>query len=263
MPINNPTGGSGGVPSAHASSHLPAGTDEIDWDGTIHQAGTLAARPAAAPANAGSLYAASDNGNLYRSDGATWTLISSSGGGGSIVAAEAGATVVAAATTFNFTTGLDVADAGGGQANVSVDKSELGLAPADITGFDESAQDAVGAMAADTISLDLSYVDATPALSGTVLPAGLRIPVVTKSSDYTAVLTDDTILVTGDTTITLPTAVGNTGKQFTIKKVDATTNIATVTTTSSQTIDGESYYTLNDPYEGMKFISDGANWSIV
>jgi hypothetical protein len=44
------------------------------WSGSVHQAGTLAARPAAGADNNGFLYFATDvsGGTLYRSDGTTW-----------------------------------------------------------------------------------------------------------------------------------------------------------------------------------------------
>lgn len=64
------------APIAHAASHLGGGSDAISW-GTIHQYGTLAARPAAASSNTGYLYFATDDqgGTLYRSSGSTWNQI--------------------------------------------------------------------------------------------------------------------------------------------------------------------------------------------
>lgn len=69
------------TPGAHAPTHLPAGSDPLLWGTTagIHGVGTLAARPAAAAANANLLYFATDDapgGRLYRSNGAVWTAIS-------------------------------------------------------------------------------------------------------------------------------------------------------------------------------------------
>jgi hypothetical protein len=46
--------------------------------------------------------------------------------------------------------------------------------PGGVPYTDEMAQDAVGAMLLDTASVDLAYVDATPSLSATVLPAGVN-----------------------------------------------------------------------------------------
>jgi hypothetical protein len=88
---------------------------------------------------------------------------------------------------------------------------------------------------------------------------------VTKTANYTATAADETILVNaaGLVTITLPTAVGITGKIYTIKKVDATSYATTVATTSSQTIDGLSTFPLPNQWGGVNVQSDGANWVIV
>jgi hypothetical protein len=63
------------TPTAHESSHLPGGSDAIDWTGTIHPSGTHAARPAAAAANAGALYYETDTTDLFRSTGSAWTQV--------------------------------------------------------------------------------------------------------------------------------------------------------------------------------------------
>ena len=88
----------------------------------------------------------------------------------------------------------------------------------------------------------------------------------TKTSAYTVTSTDDVILA--DTTsaafsITLPTAVGIGGKVYTIKKINSGANIATVATTTSQTIDGQTSYSLSAQYSGVSVISNGANWFII
>jgi hypothetical protein len=63
------------------------------------------------------------------------------------------------------------------------------------------------------------------------------------------------------TTATLPTAVGINGKQYTVKL--AASGTATVATTSSQTIDGATTYSLSAQYKYVAVVSDGANWQIV
>ena len=73
--------------------------------------------------------------------------------------------------------------------------------------------------------------------------------------------TDYVYLVSGTTTITLPTAVGNTNL-YTIKRVG--TNTVSIATTSSQTIDGSaSPITINVQNVSLDFISDGTNWNII
>jgi len=60
----------------HASTHAPGAADPIDFT-AVHLVGTLAARPAAAAANNGLLYLATDDegGRTSRSNGATWVDI--------------------------------------------------------------------------------------------------------------------------------------------------------------------------------------------
>jgi hypothetical protein len=74
-----------------------------------------------------------------------------------------------------------------------------------------------------------------------------------------ASLTDYVYLVSGTTTLTLPTAVGN-SNLYTIKNVSGTTTIAT---TSSQTIDGSTTATLGVQYTSLSVVSDGSNWNII
>lgn len=94
----------------------------------------------------------------------------------------------------------------------------------------------------------------------------ITTPIVTKTSNYTATANDETILVnaaSGVATITLPTAVGVAGKVYTVKKIDSSTNAVTVATTSSQTIDGLTTYSLTNQYGGVNVQSDGSNWYII
>jgi hypothetical protein len=63
--------------------------------------------------------------------------------------------------------------------------------------------------------------------------------------------------------ITLPTAVGITGKTYTVKKIDSSANAVTVATTSSQTIDGTTTKPLARQYDAIAVQSDGSNWMII
>lgn len=90
--------------------------------------------------------------------------------------------------------------------------------------------------------------------------------VVTKTVDYTVTAFDEIILVdatAADTTITLPTAVGNTGRSFSIKKIDASVNIVIVEGDGTETIDGDLTRSLLLQYDYIVVISDGANWLII
>ena len=89
---------------------------------------------------------------------------------------------------------------------------------------------------------------------------GITIPATEINATYTVGTNDYLIDITGNTiTVTLPTAVGVNGKNYVIK--NRGTDVVTVETTSSQTIDGASTKSLNNN-DGIEIISDGSNWII-
>ena len=63
--------------------------------------------------------------------------------------------------------------------------------------------------------------------------------------------------------VTLPTAVGITGRMYQIKKNSTSAYTLTLGTTSSQTIDGVTSLVLTTQYNNIVVISNGANWSIL
>jgi hypothetical protein len=88
--------------------------------------------------------------------------------------------------------------------------------------------------------------------------------VVNKVADYTAVISDY-ILVSAsvaDITITLPTAVGVTGKQINITKIDSTSFDIIVDSTSSQLIIGSLTQTLSKQWSNATFVSTGSYWVV-
>jgi hypothetical protein len=98
------------------------------------------------------------------------------------------------------------------------------------------------------------------------LATNIITPLSTKTSAYTLTSTDSTILgnaTSAGFTLTLPTAVGTTGKTYVIKKIDSSTNAVTIGTTSSQTIDGNTTYALSNQWGGVTLQSDGSNWLII
>lgn len=91
--------------------------------------------------------------------------------------------------------------------------------------------------------------------------SGLTRSISSISSPTTAAsvaLTDYIFFVSGTTTLTLPTAVGNTN-EYTVKNVSGTTTVAT---TSSQTINGNLTVTILAG-SVLTLISDNANWHVV
>ena len=91
--------------------------------------------------------------------------------------------------------------------------------------------------------------------------AGSGLSVVTKTGDYTITVEDDVILANGTLTLTLPTAVGITGKCFEVKNIG--TGAVTVDADGSETIDGSLSITMFIPELSHTFRSDNVNWRIV
>ncbi len=81
------------------------------------------------------------------------------------------------------------------------------------------------------------------------------VDITLTASHYTINLT-----ATGKTA-TLPTAVGVAGRMYVVKLTASGTG--TVATTSSQTIDGSTTYSLSAQYKYVTVQSDGANWIVI
>lgn len=93
-----------------------------------------------------------------------------------------------------------------------------------------------------------------------------NLSTTSKTGAYTATDSDDVILCSasgGAFTITLPTAVGISGRVYHIKKTDSSTNAVTIAGNGSETIDGATTQTLTIQYESMSVVSDGSNWSVL
>lgn len=94
----------------------------------------------------------------------------------------------------------------------------------------------------------------------------LRVPVVSTAISYAALATDYLILANvsgGGLTVTLPTAVGVTGRLFEVKKTDSSANLVTIATTGGQTIDGSASAAIGMPQTALLCCSDGTNWEII
>ncbi len=86
------------------------------------------------------------------------------------------------------------------------------------------------------------------------------------TGNTTAATTDYTLVFTGATaaTVTLPDATGCTGRVYWIKNASTTvpTPVLTIATTSSQTLDGNAGWVLDEPNEAVRVLSSGANWYV-
>ena len=67
----------------------------------------------------------------------------------------------------------------------------------------------------------------------------------------------------GAFTVTLPTAVGITGRVYMVKKVDSSANAVTVDADGSETIDGAASYALTAQWDSVTVVSNGTNWEIL
>jgi len=123
-------------------------------------------------------------------------------------------------------------------------------------------------------SLDsLSDVTLTSPITGQTLvyngsqwvnQTGVPTTLTTKTTAYAATVDDEIILVDATSasfTLTLFTAVGNSGKHLVIKKINSA-NIVTIDANSSETIDGLLTRVLNGQEESIVIFSDGSNWKI-
>lgn len=107
----------------------------------------------------------------------------------------------------------------------------------------------------------VGQADATVPTSA-LMTTSLAAAITSQSNNYTATASDHTIIETGTTkTVTLPTAVGIQGRIYIVKLTASST--ATVATTSSQTIDGSTTYSLSAQYKYVAVQSDNANWHVI
>lgn len=88
----------------------------------------------------------------------------------------------------------------------------------------------------------------------------------TKTSNYTVGSSDTVIFAnatSGNVTITLPAASSLAGYRFYIKRVDGSANTCTVARTASDTIDGQTSFTIDQQYTAVMVVSDGSAWYIL
>lgn len=96
--------------------------------------------------------------------------------------------------------------------------------------------------------------------------ASVQFAYVAKTADYTATALDYTIAVTcssADITITLPTAVGITGRTYNIKKMDATAYTVIIDGAGTETIDGDTAKAIATQYDSLQIQSTGAGWVVI
>jgi len=98
----------------------------------------------------------------------------------------------------------------------------------------------------------MAIYDGTPQRAGTV------------ATGDTTTRADETLLVdasSGPVTVTLlhPSAI----TEVTVKKIDSSSNVVTIATPGSETIDGDSFRTISAQYVSRTIESDGSDYFIV
>ena len=191
-----------------------------------------------------------------------------------LVTVQNNGTAVGTRQIHNFIPGTNITittadDAANGRANVTISTSGFG------TMATQNANAVVitgGTINGVSLTLDsinntvIGNTAASTAVFTTMTTSGAYFTVATKSSAYTLTTTDFTILANASTaafTLTLPTAVNASGQVYVIKKTDSSANAVTISTTSSQTIDNLSSYSLGFQYQGVVLQSNNSNWSII
>jgi len=90
--------------------------------------------------------------------------------------------------------------------------------------------------------------------------------IATKTATATLTASEQIILADatgGAFTITLPTATGDAGRWFDIKKISSNTNAITIATSDAETIDGATTVLMPSKENKIKVVSDGTGWQSV
>lgn len=103
-----------------------------------------------------------------------------------------------------------------------------------------------------------------PSFANLVLAGSFSFSTTSVSSAYTVGQFDTVVFLdaTNAFTVTLPTAVGSTGRIL-IFTVKTGTKVITITANGSETINGAASIFLPGQYETYRIVSDGSNWFIL
>lgn len=103
-------------------------------------------------------------------------------------------------------------------------------------------------------------------ITGTAAPSNAPV-IQVSTATYTVTAVPNTYILANaaanNVAVTLFTAVGNSGAQVTVKRVDSSAFTLTITGTSAQTMDGQASIQVPRQYDSVTFLSNGTNWSII
>jgi hypothetical protein len=103
----------------------------------------------------------------------------------------------------------------------------------------------------------------TDATSTVQIGGSFACPYTAVVANYTVTATDFMVAVTtgaSGKTITLPTAIGITGRMYCVVKIDAGAGAVTVDGNASETINGATTVSLAAQWDRLAIMSNGANW---
>lgn len=96
--------------------------------------------------------------------------------------------------------------------------------------------------------------------------APAMVSVLTKATGTYSLTNEYAILgnaIAGTVTLQLPSASTSSGKIYKIKKIDSSLNAITVSGDGTDTIDGQSSYSINYQYQAIDLVCDGSAWYIM
>jgi hypothetical protein len=102
--------------------------------------------------------------------------------------------------------------------------------------------------------------------AGSLVAGSHRVGYKLATADYTIADADYVVAVDASTaarTITLPNAPGEVGRIIIVKKIDSTVNVVTISPQPGEAIDGANTYSLIAQWQGVRLVSDGANWLVI
>jgi hypothetical protein len=179
---------------------------------------------------------------------------SAAGAANTLIVSGASGVALAQSGTPSF-----VARSGGTYALTPFVGVSAAIVPVTVQGF--ASQSANLTEWRDSTTALLALVDK----NGGMTAAGFSTTIVSKTANYTATASDSTIqgdATGGAFTVTLPSAVGISGRIYVVKKVDGSAN-AVLVASAGGTIDTLATYSLDFQNEYGMFQSNGTNWLII